>query len=148
MNPADKGQDSLCSPGLGPRAARRRAKSQEGFWRGVCLSAESLQSCLTLRPHGLWPPRLLCPWDAPGKNAGRVACPPPGDLPDPGIEPASHTSPALAGRFFTASATWEALPTSGGGGRAIRHKPDKAGWGRCGAGSVLQGRKGNEHVST
>ena len=27
--------------------------------------------------------------------------PPPGDLPDPGIEPASPTSPALAGRFFT-----------------------------------------------
>ena len=25
----------------------------------------------------------------------------PGDLPDPGIEPASPVSPALAGRFFT-----------------------------------------------
>ena len=34
--------------------------------------------------------------------------PPPGDLSDPGIEPASLTSPALAGRFFTASTTWEA----------------------------------------
>ena len=33
--------------------------------------------------------------------------PPPGDLPDQGIEPASLTSPALAGRFFTTSATWE-----------------------------------------
>ena len=31
---------------------------------------------------------------------------PPGDLPDPGIEPAS---PALAGGFFTTSATWETL---------------------------------------
>ena len=28
-------------------------------------------------------------------------CPPPGDLPDPGIERASTESPALAGRFFT-----------------------------------------------
>ena len=27
-------------------------------------------------------------------------CPPPGDLPGPGIESASLTSPALAGRFF------------------------------------------------
>ena len=27
--------------------------------------------------------------------------PPPGDLPDPGIKPASHASPASAGRFFT-----------------------------------------------
>ena len=33
--------------------------------------------------------------------------PSPGDLSDPGIEPESLTSPALAGRFFTTSATWE-----------------------------------------
>ena len=37
-----------------------------------------------------------------------LPCPPPGDLPDPGMEPASLMSPALAGRFFTTSATWEA----------------------------------------
>ena len=29
-----------------------------------------------------------------------LPCPPPGDLPDPGIEPTSLRSPALAGRFF------------------------------------------------
>ena len=34
--------------------------------------------------------------------------PTPGDLPDPGIETASLSSPALAGRFFTTRATWEA----------------------------------------
>ena len=34
--------------------------------------------------------------------------PPPGDLPDPEIKPTSPNSPALAGRFFTISATWEA----------------------------------------
>ena len=34
--------------------------------------------------------------------------PPPGNLPDPGIELASFTSIALAGRFFTSSAPWEA----------------------------------------
>ena len=34
--------------------------------------------------------------------------PPPGDLPDLRIEPESLTSPALEGRFFTTSATWEA----------------------------------------
>ena len=33
----------------------------------------------------------------------------PGDLPDPGIEPSSLASPALVGRFFTTTATWEAL---------------------------------------
>ena len=30
------------------------------------------------------------------------------DLPDPGIEPATITSPELAGEFFTTSTTWEA----------------------------------------
>ena len=33
--------------------------------------------------------------------------PPPGDLPDPGIESASLVSPALAGWFFIASTAWE-----------------------------------------
>ena len=27
----------------------------------------------SLGPHGLWPSRLLCPWDSPGKNTG-VGC--------------------------------------------------------------------------
>ena len=34
--------------------------------------------------------------------------PPPGDLPNPGIEPASLASPALVGGFFTTGSTWEA----------------------------------------
>ena len=34
--------------------------------------------------------------------------PHPGNLPGPGIEPVSLTSPALAGGFFTTSDTWEA----------------------------------------
>ena len=37
---------------------------------------------------------------------------PPGDLPNPGIKPASLTFPASAGRLFTTSATWEASPIS------------------------------------
>ena len=40
-----------------------------------------------------------------------LPCPPPGDFPDPGIKPTSLTSPALAGEFFTTSATWEAHVT-------------------------------------
>ena len=34
-----------------------------------------------------------------------LLCPPPGDLPNPGIEPESL---ALTGRFFTSSVTWVA----------------------------------------
>ena len=37
-----------------------------------------------------------------------LPCPPPGDLPDPGVSPQPLTSPTLADRFFTTSATWEA----------------------------------------
>ena len=36
--------------------------------------------------------------------------PPAGDFPHPGIKPASLISSALAGRFFTTSASWEAPP--------------------------------------
>ena len=38
-----------------------------------------------------------------------LPCPPPGDLPDTGIEPATLTSPALAGEFFVTGSCWEAL---------------------------------------
>ena len=42
-----------------------------------------------------------------------LPCPPPGDLPDSGIEPVSLTSPAVAGRFFTSSGNWEAPKRTG-----------------------------------
>ena len=37
--------------------------------------------------------------------------PSPGDLPNPGNQPMSLMSPALAGGFFTTSTTWEAPST-------------------------------------
>ena len=45
----------------------------------------------SLRPHGLWPARLLCPWDSPEYWSG-LPFPSPGDLPDAGIK---HGSPSL-----------------------------------------------------
>ena len=48
--------------------------------------------------HGILQARIL----------ERVAGPPPGDLPDPGIEPESLMFPALAAGFFTTSVIWEA----------------------------------------
>ena len=38
-----------------------------------------------------------------------LPCCPPGDLPDPGTEPASLLSPALSDSFFTTSTSWDAL---------------------------------------
>ena len=47
----------------------------------------------SLRPHGLSPARLFCPWDFSSKNTGvGLPFPPPGDLSNPGIE---ARSPAL-----------------------------------------------------
>ena len=37
-----------------------------------------------------------------------IAMPSSRDVPNPGVKPMSLTSPALAGRFFTTSTTWEA----------------------------------------
>ena len=51
------------------------------------------QSCPTLRPPGLYPTRLLCPWGFFRQEYwSGLPCPPPGDLSNPGIEP---KSPAL-----------------------------------------------------
>ena len=63
--------------------------------------------CLTLcDPIDCTPTRPLCPWDSSGKLYwSGLLYPPPGDLPNPGIK--SHMSPALTGKFFTTSVTWE-----------------------------------------
>ena len=50
----------------------------------------------------LQPTSLLCPWK---EHWSGLPFPPLGDLPNPGIEPASLSSPALAGSFFTTSAS-------------------------------------------
>ena len=78
------------------------------------VHAKSLQLCLSLC---IWTvaeksTRLICLWDSPDKNTGvGVPCPPPGDLPNSGIQPASLMSSALAGWFLITSATWEAHST-------------------------------------
>ena len=70
------------------------------------LPISRAQSCLTLcYPMDCsLPGSSFCPWDSPGKNTG-VGC---HSFPDPGVESTSLLLPALAGRFFTTSATWEA----------------------------------------
>ena len=75
----------------------------------IYVHAKSLQSCPTLcdpldyslpssSVHGILQARTL-EW---------VPCPPPGDPLNPGVEPASLTSPALAGGFFTTGAILKA----------------------------------------
>ena len=73
------------------------------------MLVKSLQSCPTLCN--------LMDYSSPGSSVHGIfqartpewiADPPPGDLPDPGIKPASLASPALGGGFFTTNTTWEA----------------------------------------
>ena len=73
----------------------------------LCMHAKLLQPCLTLcDPVALQAP-LSVGFSRQGYWSG-LPCPPPGDLPDPRLELASLTSPALTGRFFTTGVTWEA----------------------------------------
>ena len=69
----------------------------------VCmLRAKMFQSCLTLcSPKNCSPPGSSVQGILQARILEWVAFPPPEDLPDPGIELASLTSPALAGGFFT-----------------------------------------------
>ena len=74
------------------------------------LWAKSLQSCLALHD-----PRDCSLPVSPSVGFSRqeywsgLPFSPPGNLRNPGIKPASLMYPALGGRFFTISATWEAL---------------------------------------
>ena len=75
----------------------------------VCTCDTLLQPCLTL-----WAPCTVACQAPPSVGFSRqecwsgLPCPPPGDLPDPGIKPMPLMSPALAGRFFTTNITWDA----------------------------------------
>ena len=75
----------------------------------ACMHAKSLQSCLTLWPYGQQPVWLLCPWGFSRQDTG-VGCHAllQSIFPTQGLNLCLLPSPALAGQFFTASATWEA----------------------------------------
>ena len=73
------------------------------LWLAACLVVSD-----SVTP---WPAALQAPLSvgfSRQEHWSGLPFPPPGDLPDPGVEPASLTSAALAIGLFTASATWEA----------------------------------------
>jgi len=75
--------------------------------------AKLLQSCPTLRCYGLVAHLFPLSMEFSRQESwSGLPCPPPGDFPRPGVEPASLISPGLAGRFFPTSAAWEARPAS------------------------------------
>ena len=74
----------------------------------TCVQPKSLHISNFVRPYGLQPARLLCPWDSLGKILKWVPCPPPGDFLDPGIKPESLKPACLGNGSFSTSATWKA----------------------------------------
>ena len=76
----------------------------------VCVHVKLLQSCPTLwDPMDYSPPGSSVHGILQARILEWVAMPfSPGDLPNPGVKRRSFLSPALAGRFFTTSATWKA----------------------------------------
>ena len=68
------------------------------------------QPCLALCSPVNYSPRAPLSMRFPRQEYWRgVPFPSLGNLPNPGVEPTSLMSPALADGFFTTSATWEAL---------------------------------------
>ena len=70
------------------------------------MCTKQLQLCPTLcDPMDCSPPAPLSMGFCRQEYWSGLPCPPPGDLPNPGIKPASLGFPALADGFFTTSAT-------------------------------------------
>ena len=78
-----------------------------------CVHVFVLSHFGCVRPFGtLWTVALQAPLSMGFSRQecwSGLPCPPPGHLPDPGIEPASLMSLALSGRFFTTGTAWEFL---------------------------------------
>ena len=71
--------------------------------------SKSLSSCPTLcDPMDYSPPDTSVHGILQARILSGLPCPSLEDLPNPGVEPTSLKSPALAGGLFTTSATWEA----------------------------------------
>ena len=75
-----------------------------------CVRAKFLHFCLTLcDPMDCSPRGSSVQGISRQEHWSGLLRPPPGALPNPGIEPVSLTSPALADRFFTISSIWKSL---------------------------------------
>ena len=95
--------------------SKRNLKPQQTAWKEqtsvinsflrlevTCYACLLTRVFLVCEPMDSIPPGSFCPWNFSRQEYwSRLPFPPPGDLPDPGIEPMSLASPALASGFFT-----------------------------------------------
>ena len=85
----------------------KKKKKKAHFLNGLvpCCRFRRVRLCATLRTVAHQAPLSMgC---SRQEHCSGLPCPPPGDLPALGTEPASLT-PQVAGEFFPTSATWEA----------------------------------------
>ena len=89
--------------------AKRWARLSDSHFHFQIEKGETAQLCLTLCDSiDCGPPAPLSMEFSRQEYWSGLPFSSPGDLSDPGIEPTSLMSPALAGGFVTTSATWEA----------------------------------------
>ena len=91
---------------LKPRqtAWKEHTSAFKSFLRLEITCYACLLTCVFLfcEPMDYIPPGSFCPWNFSRQEYwSRLLFPPPGDLPNPGMEPMSLASPAMARGFFT-----------------------------------------------
>ena len=80
------------------------------YWCWISVLCAAL-SCSVVSdsvwPHGLLPTRLLCPWGLSRQQYwSALPWPLPGDLPNPGIEPRSHSASRFSTVWATRKVSW------------------------------------------
>ena len=74
-------------------------------WNDVSILSSVCMLNPSVMSNSLWPQAPLSLGFSRQEYWSGLQCPPPGDLPDPGVEPVTLAFPSSAGRFFTTSAT-------------------------------------------
>ena len=87
----------LCPPGLGdwPLIILQTSYNTQFYTLLCCAVLSRFAMSDALQLHELQPTRLPCPWGFSRQEYwSGLPCPPPGNLPNPGIKPRSPTLPA------------------------------------------------------
>ena len=129
-------RDSYTGSRRSPSRGEKNVTTLLLIWISPMIILNKKWSCSvvsdSLRPHGLWPTRLLCPWDFQGKNTG-VGC---HFLLQGSSGPRDRTLVfRIVGRLFNIWATREESNNNGNPNwpHRVRHSPD---WCKGGASDV------------
>ena len=94
---------------ISPLLFRSPFPTEEWYDEGMCPCAAASVVSDSLRPHGLWPTRLLCPWDFPGRILAWVAVSSSRGSAQPGDRNCISCISCVGRWILDNRATWEAL---------------------------------------